>query len=1036
MSGKGILTFSRLSQTPDEQSKNIRVTEEKSIDKLLEGFKKNDKYEHLTLIGEGGMGVVTLSRDKNTLRKVAIKTLNEKLLNNHEAIIRFTEEAQITAQLEHPNIIPVYEMGMDSNNAPFYSMKYVKGTNLKEILSLIKDKNEIIIKKFHIIELLNIFIKICDAMSFACSKGVLHRDLKPENVMIGEFGEVLIVDWGLAKTYQLTLDSGRTYDKTSIIRKIDHFIEENIDTIRSLNKVDLSMDNCLIGTPQYMAPERIIGQGDEKSEVFALGTILHDILALKNMFTAQEVKEVLQKIATGQYEKMQNFNKLPHIPNGKIPQALIAVVEKATQKNPQDRYADIAELKTEIESYVLGYATKAERAGFLRLVKLALKRHKKLSTFVLLLLLTLIFICGVFIYELVHSRQHALNKSNYANVLKETAKRKSEQVALKSKELENKINELRNHADVIFGNAQDNVEQLNFDKALKNITYAIDLQPENEEFRILHGKILLFLLEFDQAAEAFKCVDKDSKYFETALDYYNRSTSLSAKIKQGRFTDNDIIQLYAFFKTRADYAEAIGVLNELKDNESYDKLLTDIWTLRLKKSKISKAIMSPRTVIEAVNGKFRVIINYSNIFDLSPLQNMPIRELSLFGCKINNIDILKGMPLEYLYLSETGVTSLKPITGAPLSELKIRNCNISDITPIKGMKLKSLVLINCPVENIEVLRGMLLDKLNLERTLVSNINALRGMRLRYFNGTHTRIKSIAPLKDMPLKALVMNHSSLNNIGALKTISPEVLEMNGTLISALPEMNVERLERLNISDTTIKDLSRLKDAKKLKDISFSNTQVTNISPLKGIKLNKAHLTGTAVSDISPIASPSLTELHISGSYISDLSSLKNAYNLEILTANNCGISNSSALKGLPLKVLDLSGNLKIDSIETIKSSRLEYLDINGTSVKNIDNLAGAPLRELNISKTPVIDLAFVGTLQKLKKLIMIDSKEVDSLKPLLSVKTLHELKAWPLTKDFILMEKHTSLELIGINHESRTKEIFWPFFKKRFKKILK
>ena len=1035
MSSRRINTFSNVN-SPKVDSKNIHITDQTQIDDLLEGFKKNDKYEHIALIGAGGMGQVTLSRDKNTLRKVAIKTLKKELLQNHEAVIRFTEEAQITAQLEHPNIIPVYEMGLDSEDAPFYSMKYVKGTNLKEILGLIKEQNEIIMQKFHIIELLNIFVKVCDAMSFACSKGVLHRDLKPENIMIGEFGEVLIVDWGLAKTFQLTVDTSAPKDSFSenkIVNKINNFIAENIDTIRSLNHVDLSLDNFLIGTPQYMAPERIVGQGDELSEVFALGTILHDILALKNMFIAKEVKQVLQKIALADYEKMQNFKNLPHIPGGKIPQPLIAVVEKATMKNPLERYESISELKSELESYILGFATKAERAGFFRLFKLGLARHKKLSSFILLLIITLLFVSTVFIYELAHSKQEALNQSQYANMQKVAAKRKSEEVIEISKELGRKISELKSHSDIIYSNALHEVQLLNFDKALK---YAIDLSPENPKYRFLHGQILMSITSFDEAIDAFKSIEANTDLFSISNEYLNVCSSLSAKVKNGTSSEQDSIKLYNFFKDKGDYAFAIAVLKELTENEQYDNFLREIWTLRLKRSNMGDLVSQNNTVIKAANGKFLISINSPKLFDLSPLEKMPIRELTLINCNVNNIDVLKGMPLELLTLTNTQVKNLDPIKGAPLSYIRLKNNNISDISALEGMKLRDVMIYNCPVESLEPLRGMLIDRLNIERTLVTNLNPLKGMPLRYFNAKHTRIKNINILKDMPLKTILLESSSVNNVTALKHIAAETVEMNNTLVTALPELNTENLEKLFISDTSIKNLRPIAKAVKLKELMFSNTQVTNIEMLHELKLRSVHLTGTAVSDISPLVNPGLKELHINGSYASDLSPLKNAKNLEILFAHNCGIADITPLENLALKHVDLSGNIGLKSIERLKNSQLETLNISSTSVGCLEPLRGSNLRDLRANKTPIRSIDVVNTMTNLKNLSIYDSKNVETLKPLLSVPGLRSVQAYPYTKDFELLENHPSLEHLGLNHDLKPKKQFWSLFKKKYMKSSK
>ena len=965
MSSREINTFSKKTETG--RSREIKLDSAFKTD-LLKKFKRNEKYEHITVVGKGGMGTITLSRDKNTLRKVAVKTLNKDLLKNHEAVIRFTEEAQITAQLEHPNIIPVYEMGLDKDDAPFYTMKYVKGTNLKEILRLLKEQNDIILQKFHIIELLNIFIKVCDAMSFACSKGVLHRDLKPENIMIGEFGEVLVVDWGLAKTFCKNIISDDDYsefNKNKLIKNIDSFIQSNIDTIRSINNVSLSIDNCLIGTPQYMAPERIIGSGDEKSEIFALGTILFDILALSNMFTASEVKEVLKKVASGDSSDLKEYKNLPHISGGKVPKALMAVVQKATQLNPDQRYQNINEFKNEIESYILGYATKAESAGFFRLLKLGLIRHKKISFFITAALISILAICSVFIYELIHSRQDALNKSNYASFLEETAKRKSYQVTQKSEELKNKIAELKSHTQIIIGNALHEADQLNFEKALNYIHYALDLDPDNEVIYWHLGRIYLTILSFDQAIESFEKIKTKKNLILKTKEFLDWSQLLSAKVRSGAYGDEDIIGLYNFLKSKGEYSESIAVLNQVKSHPDFDRLLTEIWKLRLERSQLKAAINDKGTKFIANNGKFKITFDNVPLFDLSPIIKMPVSDLSISNCRINNIDALKDMPLESLSLNNTGVTSLEPLSKKKLVELKLKNLKLSDLSPLKGMSLNRLSIINCPVENLTPLQDMLtLNYLVIEKTLVSNLAPLKGMRLKTINAQNTRIKNIGPLRGMPLRTILLNSTPINNISALKFISPQTLELSDTLVTELPELNTSKLEKISLNNSPIKNINPLKSADKLTEIGLSNTQVINLSALQGKPLETVHITGTAVQNIAPISNRKLKYLYLTGSQISDIDSLSEAKQLEKLYAGNCGIKDISALKNLPLKELELSGNINIQTIEALDKAHLNYLKLDGTSVIDLSPIKNQNIRKLELKNCNITSLETVSNFKNL------------------------------------------------------------------------
>ena len=1029
-SSKKINTFAQEPETPAFSQPKLAANYSKSIEEILRNFKVNHKYEHLTQVGKGGMGNVTLSRDRHTLRKVAIKTLNEELLDNSEAVIRFSEEAQITAQLEHPNIIPVYELGINERRAPFYTMKYVNGTNLKEILKLIRDGNQIILNKFHIIELLSVFVKVCDAMSFACSKGVLHRDLKPENVMIGEFGEVLVVDWGLAKTFTPGI-SVQIQDSEDLTDNINKFIEDNISTIRSMKNINLSIDDCLMGTPQYMAPERIIGPGDERSEIFALGAILYDILALSNMFNAKEVKEVLKKIATGEHEPLTTYKNLPHIPGGKVPQALSAVVEKATAQIPDNRYQSINELKSDIESYILGFATKAESAGFFRLLKLAIVRHKKVSAIIILLLTALIFISGVFIYELVHSRQNALNKSNYAKFLKESASRKSKLVEMKSFELEQKVTELKQHSTILYENAVHEAENLNFGEALRNIQYAIDLDPEKHEYHFFIGKLQLALMEFDFAIESFKKIPRDTRLDLNARGYRDMAELLSSKIKQGKFSTEDSFALHQFFKNRNDFPHGIIILNELRNDSRYDQLLSEIWQLRLKNLNFLDFEVDTKSYIEAFNGEFNLYIKKQDIYDLSPLASMPIKRLTINSCRISTLKPLINLNIEELGLYNLNISDLTPLKNMPLTILRVKNCKVSSLAPLEGLKLKTIVIENCPVARLEPLKGMELTRVELDNTLINVLGPLKNMPIRYLSANNTRVKNLMPLRGMPLRYLHLNSTSVQKLDGIEEIPLTMLQLDQTYVTEINKLNVKNLEEFYMSGTPLKDINFLKGAEKLKAVGLSETQITSLEPLRGSKISRIYINNIAVRDITPVTNSDLNEIHISNSFVNDISSLKNCRKLDSFIAQNCGISDISSLNGLPLKRVDLSGNLNLKDLSFIDIRSLERLDLRSTGVKDISFLKGAKLTYLNLTLTSLRDISAVSTLENLNELHIKGCDHIQSVKPLMALKNLKTLIINPFLPDVYILENHPSIEKLDMGIDRSSLEAIWNVYKTRY-----
>ena len=231
-------------------------------------------YRVLGEIARGGMGVVLRGHDADLGRDVALKVLNPELVDRPDVLQRFVEEAQIGGQLQHPGIVPVYELGLMADERPYFSMKLVKGRTLATLIaertSPSDDRRT----------LLGVFESVCQTMGYAHSRGVLHRDLKPANVMVGAFGEVQVVDWGLAKV--LERDGANKDADTSASRPVQTVLE----TIRSAGKEGSgsgtdSIVGSVLGTPDYMPPEQAQGHVDrldERSDVFSLGAILCEIL--------------------------------------------------------------------------------------------------------------------------------------------------------------------------------------------------------------------------------------------------------------------------------------------------------------------------------------------------------------------------------------------------------------------------------------------------------------------------------------------------------------------------------------------------------------------------------------------------------------------------------------------------------------------------------------------------------------------------------------------------------------------------------------
>ncbi len=252
----------------------------------------SDRLARLQLLGEvarGGMGVIIKGRDSDLGRDLAIKVLLDQHRENPDLIRRFVEEAQISGQLQHPGVVPVYELGTLADQRPYFAMKLVKGRTLAVLLA------ERASPAVNQPKLLGIVEQVCLTMAYAHVRGVIHRDLKPSNIMVGSFGEVQVMDWGLAKV----LPQGGLADDEEAGR-IRH--ETVIQTGRTSTDAELSQAGSVMGTPAYMPPEQASGdldRLDERADVFALGSILCEVLTGQPAFTGRTVGEIQRKAARG-----------------------------------------------------------------------------------------------------------------------------------------------------------------------------------------------------------------------------------------------------------------------------------------------------------------------------------------------------------------------------------------------------------------------------------------------------------------------------------------------------------------------------------------------------------------------------------------------------------------------------------------------------------------------------------------------------------------------------------------------------------------
>jgi serine/threonine-protein kinase len=321
----------------------------------LTGLASRARYDIGPLLGTGGMGEVRLCGDARVGRRVAKKTLHAET-DTPMARARFLREARVQGQLEHPSIVPVYDLDLDDAERPFFTMKRVRGDTLERILEHLRRKDEVFVKRYAERRLLAAFVQVCLAIDYAHTRGVLHRDLKPGNVMLGDFGEVYVLDWGLAKivgeNVADVVDLHDGSEKTNIDRRSTINMGQGSrggPEGLSSDEGALTAEGALLGTPAYMAPEQIIGHDavDARADVFALGAILFEILTLSRLRSATRMDEIMKAALAG----------VPPHPKERTPTVapeLDALCAAALAQAPEERLATARILAEGIERYLDG----------------------------------------------------------------------------------------------------------------------------------------------------------------------------------------------------------------------------------------------------------------------------------------------------------------------------------------------------------------------------------------------------------------------------------------------------------------------------------------------------------------------------------------------------------------------------------------------------------------------------------------------------------------------------------------------------------
>ncbi|MCH2205489.1 MAG: serine/threonine protein kinase [Lentisphaerales bacterium] len=621
------------------------------------------RYTNLQQINSGGMKEIHSCHDTHTDCDVILAA--PKKPEHNPAFVR---EGRINAFLQHPNIMPIYDLGLLEDDRPYFTMKKLNGKSLDSCISENKD---------HQFEtLVDAFIKVCDAVAYAHSRSIIHQDLKPDNILLDDFGEVIVADWGLAE-----IDDQMNENEFSILDKELH------------NIVELTLkgsEDSMHGTPGYIAPERYTkSPPDCRHDIYALGAVLYTILCGEK---PKQIKQTSLPVAVFTKEN--------------LPASLKAICHKAMNPNPELRYANCSEMLEELHRFRRGFATEAENASVIRLFELLYKRNKRLfisSTISLFIIFILIIVSFVLIND---SRRKALQE-------KEKAIQAKEEIQQLYKDLEEK-EKAKNHFMKMGAKRQLGIIKSrlktrnlkNFDEAIK---FTLSLDPELEETHKFVGSYHLAMFNIPKSLESLGKL-KDKSFFKLV-----KKTDFSS-------TKTILTQIESILKEIEPSAIKIFLENCIKRSNATEqktafliKSIMDHHPGMIHIPKITVEENSGRTLISMKN---KVVIKHTG-----PIHLLNPYSLDMSGTSFGNAQIINLCDeLQELNVSRTTLVGVGKIINSKLKKINFSHTHIKNANEFISMP--NLEFIDASFSKMINFKGFTaLPKL---KTLVVSKNQLRS----------------------------------------------------------------------------------------------------------------------------------------------------------------------------------------------------------------------------------------------------------------------------------------------------------------------
>ena len=612
------------------------MEEEGSIFPLTDEFSAiGARYSPQAEIGRGGMKRIIAADDNLTGRKIAQAYLIKS--DDPELEELFLKEVRLTAALEHPNIVPLYDFVYNPEGESFFNMKLIEGKNLAHyIKSLEAQKTP---SSLH--ETMQIFLKICDAISYAHSQNILHLDLKPANIRIGKFGEVLVCDWGLARVIVPEESSD------VMIPQHDSGIYNNP-----------SLHGRIKGSPGFMAPEQIsskLGNKNQTTDIYALGALLYFMLCHQAPISGGDLRSTLKQTLKGNIQKPSSLQD-------KIPPGLEAIAMKALSTEQVKRYQTVQEISQDIDRWMEGFLTSAEKSSSLKSVYLFYHRHRSMTIILAILFLTVTLGSLFFSLKINREKLH----TDEAFVLY-----RQEQVAkdLLGKEASPYLNQLAKVQ--LFQND-------NLDQAEKLFDLALLRDPEN--LIANHHKIYIhfYKMEFSQSKRLL------ALYPPLAPNHSLKA--LQQELQKPKYSIDHLLTLDEFISF-------LNTADPRLRSEKYRSLMYNLKHYTLKER------------ISLCKGFWAKSKSKKSHWSLmkSPGKILSV-DLSLNNDS-RNLNILRSLPITHLNISNSKKNTLQIITSLPLIELNMLNAKF--LYPSKAINKTSLIK---TIFSIKSLRNLSISK--------------------------------------------------------------------------------------------------------------------------------------------------------------------------------------------------------------------------------------------------------------------------------------------------------------------------------------